>query len=380
MYLKRPLVIASSFALYLSLTPIGSQAAGPAITTTTSTQKVNTILSGKTPPTSSLGKNGDFYIDTRTMIFYGPKANGIWPLGVSLKGNDGKDGADGKNGVDGKNGLDGSSISKAGATGATGLTGATGPVGPVGPAGPQGLKGDVGAIGLTGPQGLKGETGLTGATGPAGPQGLKGDTGLTGATGPAGPQGLKGDTGTAGATGATGPAGPQGLQGLQGATGATGSQGPQGLQGATGPAGATGATGPSRSYHGNISWSAPLAAASGSQATSQTFGNFEANKSYLVRVVIIGTIGSDADNPPVQLTISSNSGASVQSMYSVNIVKTYRSGATAKEVNIAAEIIVDGAAIATSHGLNAAVTHDTGLFSTISLTGSFIATQIGSAQ
>lgn len=315
MYLKRPLVIASTFAIYLSLTPIGSLAAGPAITSTTSTQKVNTILSGKTPPTSSLGKNGDFYIDTRTMIFYGPKTNGIWPLGVSLKGNDGKDGADGKNGVDGKNGSDGSSISKAGATGATGLTGATGPVGPVGPQGP---KGDTGAIGLTGPQGLKGETGLTGATGPAGPQGLKGETGLTGATGPAGPQGLKGDTGTAGATGATGPAGPQGLQGLQGSTGATGATGP------AGSTGATGAAGPSDVYSNSISFPTLQSTGGLKEVDSTAFATLTGSKKYFFEFVITGS--TSASGYYGLTVMSTTAGTSISYDYVASSSSKYISG------------------------------------------------------
>ena len=35
----------------------------------------NTILSGTTAPKSTVGLNGDFYIDFKAMNFYGPKAN-----------------------------------------------------------------------------------------------------------------------------------------------------------------------------------------------------------------------------------------------------------------------------------------------------------------
>ena len=201
--------LAIGFSLFIAVIPLQlnslstASAAGPAITTTTSSAAA-TILSGKTPPYSAIGKNGDFYIDTKNLMFYGPKKNGSWPLGISMKGangsdgNNGTNGSDGKNGVDGKdgkNGIDGA-IGKTGATGLTGATGATGPIGPTGAAGLTGAKGE------TGPAGAKGDTGATGAQGLQGIQGLQGETGPAGATGPQGPQGV------AGATGATGAAGP----------------------------------------------------------------------------------------------------------------------------------------------------------------------------
>jgi hypothetical protein len=130
----------------------------------------NTVLSGAGVPAKSLGINGDFYIDTKTMNMYGPKKNNSWPLPVSMRG---PQGATGAAGSDGKNGTSGAV--------SAGTAGAAGPQGPAGPAGP---KGDTGA---TGPQGPAGSN--TGTAGPAGP---KGDTGATGAQGP------KGDTGTAG--------------------------------------------------------------------------------------------------------------------------------------------------------------------------------------
>jgi hypothetical protein len=147
------------------LIPTNSHAAGRA------SDVVNTIRSGSGVPSASLGNDVDFYIDLKSMNFYGPKKNKHWPLPISLRG---PVGATGPSGVDGKNG-----------TTANATVGAPGPAGP---------KGDTGA---TGP------AGATGATGPAGPAGSntgtagpKGDTGATGATGATGP---KGDTGTAGA-------------------------------------------------------------------------------------------------------------------------------------------------------------------------------------
>jgi hypothetical protein len=134
----------------------------------------NTVLSGAGVPAKTLGIDGDFYIDTKTMNMYGPKKNNSWPLPVSLRGPQGPAGIAGS---DGKNAST-SSVS-------AGAAGAAGPQGPAGPAGP---KGETGA---TGPQGPAGPAGSN--TGTAGPAGPKGDTGATGAQGP------KGDTGAAGA-------------------------------------------------------------------------------------------------------------------------------------------------------------------------------------
>ena len=133
---------------------------------------VNTIRSGSGIPSVSLGNDGDFYIDLKSMNFYGPKKSKRWPLPISLRG---PIGASGPSGVDGKNG------SAASAT--AGTTGVAGP------------KGDAGATGATGATGSTGATGAAGSnTGTAGP---KGDAGSAGATGAAG---AKGDTGTAGAS------------------------------------------------------------------------------------------------------------------------------------------------------------------------------------
>lgn len=47
-----------------------------------------TILNGTTPPSNiDTGTDGDFYINTDTLLFYGPKAGGIWPDGISLINN-----------------------------------------------------------------------------------------------------------------------------------------------------------------------------------------------------------------------------------------------------------------------------------------------------
>jgi hypothetical protein len=71
----------------------------------------NSIIYGSGAPTSSVGNNGDTYIDTTAHFIYGPKAGGAWPAGVSL-------------------------IGPTGPQGPQGNTGPQGPVGPIGPTGP----------------------------------------------------------------------------------------------------------------------------------------------------------------------------------------------------------------------------------------------------
>jgi hypothetical protein len=116
----------------------------------------NGILNGGIAPSNNQGVDGDFFVNTSTNTIYGPKANGVWPSGVSLVGPQGP-------------------------AGATGVAGPQGPAGATGAAGPQG---PVGATGLQGPAGATGPQGLVGATGATGPQGP------AGATGPQGPTGI----------------------------------------------------------------------------------------------------------------------------------------------------------------------------------------------
>ena len=98
----------------------------------------NTVLSGTSVPTKSLGINGDFYIDTKSMNMYGPKKNNSWPLPISMRG---PAGPVGPNGMDGKNG--------ASVTSGSGSTGPAGPAGATGATGAQGPKGDTGTAGTS---------------------------------------------------------------------------------------------------------------------------------------------------------------------------------------------------------------------------------------
>ena len=55
----------------------------------------NTLLNGNsTPPDNALGSDGDFYLNKSVFMLYGPKAAGVWPTGVSIKGTDGIAGND----------------------------------------------------------------------------------------------------------------------------------------------------------------------------------------------------------------------------------------------------------------------------------------------
>lgn len=114
---------------------------GTTNTSGSQTLAVQTILSGSGPPASTLGGNGDFYIDLSAGMLYGPKAAGAWPAGISL-------------------------IGPPGPTGPTGPTGATGATGATGPAG---------ATGATGPAGANGNTILNGSGAPSNTLGVDGD-------------------------------------------------------------------------------------------------------------------------------------------------------------------------------------------------------------
>lgn len=98
------------------------------------------IRYGVGAPGGSLGNNGDFYVDTATYTFYGPRIAGNWGVGQSLVGPTGPSGTQGPQGLPGPQGPAGSP-GPIGATGPTGATGATGPTGPTGPAGGFGAHG-----------------------------------------------------------------------------------------------------------------------------------------------------------------------------------------------------------------------------------------------
>ena len=330
------------FAIALSASALSITPANAAGRTATSIP--NTILNGKGAPSNSEGINGDFYIDTRSLLIFGPKANGKWPAPQNLQGPTGPVGPEGKNGSDGKNGADGKTITNASTT--------TGPAGPMGPQGEKGATGATGPAGPAGPTGPAGPAGPQGATGPAGSSGSGGGT-----QGPAGPAGPTGPAGAAGSTGATGPAGPAG------ATGATGATGPAGPQGEAGPAGATGATGPAgaNGLVKAIPGTFTIGDLSGITGTSQSgsITGFKAGKSYVVRVKIMGYQPSDNSEYLVPMSVASSaiSGTPVvTSRYLLSHSYSYRAGSIRYENSIDIDLTLDGSAVATDYGVTFTVT------------------------
>ena len=324
------------------------------------TDIANTILSGKGAPSASLGLLGDFYIDTSSMNFYGPKTSTKWPTPISLKG---PAGPIGPSGIDGKTSASQSGLKgDTGLTGAKGLPGDTGPVGPAGPAGPQGSSGPAGA----GSQGATGATGLTGAQGPQGPQGATGAQGPQGPQGATGSTGLKGDTGTTGTTGATG---------LQGATGLTGAQGATGQQGATGPAGISSAS------LGSISFG-DLNSSPNTELTSASFGNFLAGKIYVIDVLIHGTFVVTGTQGAINLVRLTSPGFSpaISFTYLVTSGASVRSGTSVIENNILAKVLVDGTSVPSDFRLQATISvAPSTTVNTFTSSGGFLAEQVGSS-
>ena len=217
------------------------------------TAVINTVLNGKGAPSKSIGINGDFYIDTRSLLISGPKTKGKWPAARSMQGANGTNGVNGSNGSDGKNGNDAKNISTASTI--------AGPAGPKGAAGTNGLDGAAGSRGSDGSNGANGSIGATGATCPAG-------------------------SGSAGAAGTPGTNGANGSNGVNGADGATGLTGATGARGETGTAGLPEVT--------NIeipAWTLQTATAYGF-ATSIGFGELKAGKSYQISILLWGTTNS----------------------------------------------------------------------------------------
>lgn len=163
-------------------------------------------LVGEGAPSDDLGADGDFYLDSATVCWFGPKSAGSWE-----------------------------------GTGPHPLLGTSGPRGEKGDTGDKGDTGLQGMQGDPGPQGVKGDTGAKGDKGDTGAQGVQGVQGVKGDTGAQGIQGVKGDTGAQGIQGVKGDTGAQGIQGVKGDTGAQGIQGVKGDKGDTGaqPTGTT---------------------------------------------------------------------------------------------------------------------------------------------
>jgi len=421
-----PTYISISFVCLL-LIPVQAQAATKAMHPKMAGRVVagttNIIRSGKGAPSSHLGLDGDFYIDTVNLNFYGPKLNGKWPVAVSMRGPAGPSGAEGKSGTPGEKG---STLN--GTSGNQGDPGPTGPTGATGPAGPQGIPGSSGgsgggSVGAAGPQGVIGATGPTGAQGVQGTPGSSGSSGLQGATGAQGPQGeigatgIRGDVGTTGSTGTTGPQGNQGLTGSNGSTGLTGTTGPTGNTGPTGDTGltgargdvgatgaqgaagtngidgavgasggigktgATGADGVSQISFGGIIFSHSLSGSGGSSMASNLFGTFQAGKIYLVHLMLFGT-SSGATAVPMDISIQS-SGASpnLSSTYLISNGQEARvspAGSVA-DTNLDVTVLVDGSTVLSNFSLAVTISAWNAFVSdSLTMQGTFISQLVGS--
>ena len=256
------LAIATSLSIPTSIAATKPKGAGRS-----STAVINTVLNGKGAPSNALGINGDFYIDTRSLLISGPKKGGKWPAARSLQG------SNGTNGTDGRNGNDAKSVSTASTV--------------AGPAGSQGERGEKGVDGVAGSSGAAGAAGVAGATGANGP---------AGATGPAG----------SGSTGAQGPSDSNGTNGTNGSAGGTGLTGARGETGTVGPSEVTDVSIPT--------WTLQTATAFGF-ATSSGFGLLKAGKSYQFSIQIWGTTNS-ADSP-YGLELLTSTGAAPSYFYTI---------------------------------------------------------------
>ena len=296
------LVITTSLSIPSSIAATKPKAAGRS-----STAVINTVLNGKGAPSNTLGINGDFYIDTRSLLISGPKSKGKWPVARSMQGANGTNGTDGKNGNDAKNVSTASSVA--------------------GPAGPQGERGEKGVDGAAGSSGAAGVAGLSGAAGPAG------------ATGPAG----------SGSTGAQGPSGSNGTNGTNGSAGGTG---------LTGARGETGTVGPSEVTVGTLIFS-NISGAIGSSSAS-TLSGLKAGKSYVIRFLIHTYYPSDrflSTAMILNLTAVATSGSPViTKQYIQASGNTYRNGAEGYEWSLDGQLVVNGALVPDDFGLTITVT------------------------
>jgi hypothetical protein len=330
----------------IATAPLTSAATKPKAAGRTSTTIPNTILNGKGAPLLKVGIDGDFYIDTRSLLIYGPKKSGKWPLPQNLQGPVGANGADGKNGSEGKTVSTASTIA--------------------GPAGSQGLQG---LQGEKGEKGEKGDAGSPGATGSAGP------AGATGATGPQGPSG-GGGGGTPGPTGATGATGATGLTGAKGETGTAGADGVAGAVGLKGETGTVGATGPSNVYVNALpTWTLSTSSARTS-STSSILPKFKAGKSYIYTIYLTGLSNSSTGIFEIDIIHEDSSAARF------NYVPTKQDNFQLEPIYVRYSFVITGVITTTlaDVGISIKVTDDKGSTGThaLSLSGYMYSTLVGS--
>jgi hypothetical protein len=61
----------------------------------------NSVLNGTSNPSSEVGSDGDFYINTSSTTIFGPKVSGAWPAGTTMVGPTGATGSTGATGAKG---------------------------------------------------------------------------------------------------------------------------------------------------------------------------------------------------------------------------------------------------------------------------------------
>ena len=335
--------------------PLASAATKPKSAGRTSTSIPNTILNGKGAPIYSNGIDGDFYIDTRSLLIYGPKKSGKWPVPQSLQG------PVGANGVDGKNGSEGKTISSASNV--------------AGPSGSQGLQGEKGDKGEPGASGANGSAGPAGPAGATGPQGATGSSG-GGPAGPTGATGATGATGTAGAAGASGSIGLTGAIGAKGETGTAGIDGAAGLKGETGTVGAIGATGPSNVYVNTLPTWTLSTSSPRTYSTSSLLPKFKAGKSYLYTIYLTGL--SNSSTGIFEINIIHEDGSTARFSYT----PTKQDNFQAEPIYFRYSFVITGVITTTSSdvGISIRVTDDKGSTGSnaLSLSGFMYSTLVGS--
>jgi len=331
-------LVAITIAATLALIP--SAIAAPKSTVKAAgrvTTIVNTILNGVGVPSKTVGINGDFYIDTKNLILYGPKIKGAWKLGTSLKQSDTK------------------SISTV-----------TGDVGAAGDKGAQGEKGDKGATGSTGATGSAGLPGAAGAAGAKGNDGANGSSGSTGPAGPSGSQGAAGASGTAGASGA------QGAQGIKGDAGVAGSPGAQGVKGDTGAAGGTGVSVSKFASVPNIS----LVTATDGNSNSGTFFTADSDGNYTFDILVTGGVQLSVDYKlNAEIVIGSSAILSQYVMASDAI--TFANGLAGRQYGFHIIGVVSGVNAGTSFGVRISIQYGAGT-STVFFSGRALINKVGS--
>jgi hypothetical protein len=305
--------------LLLALTLLSEQdfaaAAGRSTTTV-----LNTILNGKGAPKSSIGIDGDFYIDTRSLLIYGPKRKGKWPAPQSIQGPTGPSGTDGKNGSDGK------TVSTSNVNTVVGPQGIQGPIGPVGPQGEKGEQGLPGVAGAPGPAGPAGASGSNGAPGPVGP------------TGPAGAPGAKGETGTSGI---------------------------------------------SEVIYGQLIFHDLMGGIGTSEYVQLNAFQAKTSYIVRIHLFTYLPNDSTNSFLPLSLTVSSSiNGAIVQTSYTLANGNSYRNGSARFENSIEAEVILDGSAIDVAYGITILVTagRTTEVNGPLKIGGTFSAELVQSAR